>query len=99
MTDEQLPNVAIPWYQSKIIQRLAFSIVVQVLALLHVSNKLASADLALLIDDVLEAFGIIYAAWAVHARVAHPVPPVVSSQKKANIVNAVPDPSSPELPK
>ena len=87
MTDEQQQTTSIPWYQSKVIQRVALSIVVQFLAVTHLTNKIASADLALLVDDLLEVAGIAYAAWAIHARVAHPSPPIVASQKQADIVN------------
>ena len=96
MTDEQQQNTSIPWYQSKVIQRLALSIIVQVLAATHLTNLIASADLALLVDDLLEAVGIAYAAWAIHARVAHPSPPIVATQKQADIVNNTVSVPSPE---
>lgn len=99
MSDEQDQTTAIPWYRSKVIQRLAFSIAVQFLAVTHLSKYVANADLALLVDDLLEAAGMAYAAWAIHARVAHPTPPIVASQKKADIANAdlpTPPPTPPK---
>ena len=84
MSDDQQ---TIPWYQSKIIQRLALSLVVQILAATHLSSYLAGADLAVLVDDLLQAGGIAYAAWALHARVVHPVPPVAPSQAAADKAN------------
>ena len=75
----QLP--AIRWWESTIIRRLALSIVVQLLAVLHLSKYVAGVDLSVLVDDLLEATGIAYAAWAVHARVTKPVPPITSEKK------------------
>ena len=87
MTDIAAETTTIPWYQSKIIRRLALSIAVQILAVTHLSKYVASADLTLLVDDLLEAAGILYAAWAVHARTTRPVPPVALTQAKADIAN------------
>lgn len=86
MTD-QAPQ-AIPWYQSRVIRRLALSIVVQILALLHLSQYVTGLDLSILVDDLLEAAGIAYAAWALHARATRPLPLVVATQAKADAVNA-----------
>lgn len=72
---------SISWYESKIIRRLALSIVVQLLATFHLSKYVAGVDLSLLVDDLLEAAGIAYAAWALHARVTKPVPPISSERK------------------
>lgn len=90
--DEQIATI--PWYQSKIIRRLALSIAVQVLRATHLTSLFASADLTLLVDDLLEAAGIAYAAWAVHARATKVIPPVALTQAKADIANTVPKPES-----
>lgn len=82
----------IPWYRSKIIQRLALSIVIQALAVMHLS-KFITPDLAILVDDALEIVGIALAGWAVHARVVNPVPPVALNKKSAdaaNVANSTP---------
>lgn len=93
MSDDQPDqDAAIPWYKSKVIQRLALSLVVQVLAASHLSNLIAEQNLALLVDDLLEAVGIAYAAWALHARATKTNPPVVLTQKKADIANGTPPP-------
>lgn len=73
--------VTINWYDSKIIRRLALSIVVQLLAAFHLSKYVAGVDLSVLVDDLLEAAGIAYAAWAVHARVTKLVPPITTEKK------------------
>jgi hypothetical protein len=69
------------WWQSKIIRRLALSIVVQILALTHLSQYVAGVDLSMLLDNLFELAGILYAAWAVHARVTKPVPAIISEKK------------------
>lgn len=104
MTDEdvQTATTVIPWYRSKIIQRLALSIIVQLLAALHLSKLVTTSDLTLLVDDLLEAAGIGYAAWALHARATKPVPPVALSKKAADAANVTNAPLSqppPENPK
>lgn len=85
MSDEY---TTIPWYQSQIIRRLALSIAVQILSVTHLSKYMASADVAMLVDDLLEAAGIAYAAWAVHARATKPIPPVALTKARADIANA-----------
>lgn len=77
--DPQTP-ASIPWYQSKIVRRLALSITVQLLAVFHLSQYVAGVDLSVLVDDLLELAGIAYAAWALHARVTKPVPPIRSEK-------------------
>lgn len=79
--DPVAPVISINWWESKIIRRLALSIIVQILALTHLTKYVAGVDLAALIDDLLELAGIAYAAWAVHARVTKPVPPITSEKK------------------
>lgn len=76
------PLIPIPWYESKIIRRLALSIVVQTLALTHLSQYVAGVDISVLVDDLLELAGIAYAGWAVHARVTKVIPPIATSEKK-----------------
>lgn len=80
-TPDPVPLPSINWWESKIIRRLALSIIVQILALTHLTKYVAGVDLATLIDDLLELAGIAYAAWAVHARVTKPVPPITSEKK------------------
>lgn len=80
-TPDPVPLASINWWKSAIIQRLALSIVVQILALTHLSKYFAGVDLAALVDDLLELAGVLYAGWAIHARVTKPVPPI-SSEKK-----------------
>lgn len=82
------PPTAIPWWESKIIQRLALSIVVQILAATHLSKCVAGVDLAGLVDQILEAIGVAYAAWAVHARATKPIPAVAISRAAAEKTNA-----------
>jgi hypothetical protein len=90
---------AVPWWKSQIIRRLALSIVTQILALCHLSKYVAPADLSMLVDQLLEAAGIGYAAWAVHARATKPLPPVAISQAAADKANAAgradPNPTQP----
>lgn len=81
--------LAIPWWQSTVIRRLALSIVVQILALTHLSKYVAGVDLSILVDDLLEGAGIAYAAFAIHARVTKPMPDLVSSQAKADVANVI----------
>lgn len=76
-TPDPVP-VSIEWWNSKIIRRLALSIIVQLLALLHLSKYVAGVDLSILVDDLLEAAGIAWAAYAIHARVTKPVLPITS---------------------
>lgn len=80
-TSDPVPLPSINWWESKIIRRLALSIVVQILALTHLSKYVAGVDISVLLDDLLELAGIAYAAWAVHARVTKPVPPITSEKK------------------
>lgn len=80
-TPDPIPPVSIEWYRSAIVRRLALSIVVQLLAVLHLSQYVAGVNLSLLVDDLLEAAGIGYAAWALHARVTKPVPPITTEKK------------------
>jgi hypothetical protein len=94
MSEDTDPSATIPWYQSKIIRRLALSIAIQVVSATHLSKYITSPDLVLLVDNLLEVAGIAYAGWAVHARVVHPVPPVALSQVKADIANNAVNPAS-----
>lgn len=82
MSDETAPS-SIPWYQSAIVRRLALSIAVQLLAAFHLSKYLAGADLSILVDDLLEAAGMAYAAWAIHARATKPLPPLTLTRAAA----------------
>lgn len=95
---DPISQLAIPWYQSKIIRRLALSIVVQLLAVLHLSKYVAGVDLSILVDDILEAAGILYAAWAVHARVTKPVPPIVGTQNASAATPFLTPQSTPQSP-
>jgi hypothetical protein len=79
-TPDPVPPVTINWWESKIIRRLALSIVVQLLAVAHLSKYVAGIDLSGLVDNLLELAGIAYAAWAVHARVTKPVPPITEKK-------------------
>ena len=81
-------TTTIPWYQSQIIRRLALSIAVQILAATHLAKYFTGVNLSVLVDDLLEAVGIAYAAWALHGRVTKPVPPVALTKAKADIANA-----------
>lgn len=89
----------IPWWKSQIIQRLALSIVVQILAATHLSKYVAGVDLSGLVDELLEAIGVACAGWAVHARATKPIPPVAISRGAADKANAAggagPNPTSP----
>lgn len=87
-TPDPLPPVAIPWWQSKIIRRLLLSILVQLIAITHSSKLFAGADLSALVDALLELAGILYAAWAMHARATKPQPVLVSTQAKADTANS-----------
>jgi hypothetical protein len=79
---------AIPWYQSRIIRRLALSIVMQIIAVTHLSARFAGANLGLLVDDLLELAGIAYAAWAAHSRLTNKaLPDLTTTQAKADIKN------------
>lgn len=80
-TPDPIPQVSINWWESKIIRRLALSIIVQLLAAFHLSQYVTGVDLSLLVDDLLELAGVAYAGWAIHARVTKPIPPI-SSEKK-----------------
>jgi hypothetical protein len=81
-------QAAIPWYQSTVIRRLALSILIQILALTHLSKFFAGVDLAQLVDDILQLAAMAYAGWAIHARVTKNNPEVVSSQAKADVANS-----------
>jgi hypothetical protein len=83
-------TTTIPWYQSKIIRRLALSIATQVIAATHLTQYFTDINVGILVDDLLEAVGIAYAAWALHGRVTKPVPPVALTQAKADIANTIP---------
>jgi hypothetical protein len=80
----------IPWYKSQIVQRLALSIVLQILAVLHLSQYAVAAELAPLVNDLLEAAGLGFALWAGHARLTKPVPPVALSKARAAAANDPP---------
>ncbi len=89
-TPDPIMPTAIPWWKSAVIQRLALSIFVQILAVTHLSQYVAGVDLSALVDDILEAIGIASAAWAVHARVRKPMPSIVATQAKADAVQVPP---------
>jgi MFS superfamily sulfate permease-like transporter len=76
-------TTTIPWYQSKIIRRLALSIATQVIAATHLTQYFTDINVGILV-------GIAYAAWALHGRVTKPVPPVALTQAKADIANTIP---------
>jgi hypothetical protein len=74
-TPDPIPT-SIDWWRSAIIRRLALSIVVQILAVTHLSKYVAGVDLSVLVDDLLEFIGILCAGFAIHARVTKATPPI-----------------------
>jgi hypothetical protein len=82
--------MTIPWYKSSIVQRLALSIVLQVLAVAHLSKYAVAAEIAPLVNDLLEVAGILFAAWAGHARLTKAVAPVALSKARAAAANVPP---------
>lgn len=77
----------IPFYKSAIVKRLALSMAMQILAITHLSKYIASEDVAALVNYGLEALGLAYASWALHARATKVIPPIVLTQAKADVVN------------
>ena len=96
MTDETPAPENIPWYQAKIIRRLALGIVIQLVAVLHLSKYVAGVDLAALTDDLLELVAILYDLWAIHARATKPTPAITLTQAKADAANAIAQKSTTE---
>ena len=86
-----------PWYRSTIIRRLALSMAVQIAALTHTSHYLVGVDLSVLVDDILEAAGIGYAAWAAHARLTKSMPGLTSTQSQADVANTLPQAKNPSV--
>jgi hypothetical protein len=82
----------LPWYRSAVVRRLALSIAAQLIALTHTSHYLVGVDLSALVDDLLEAGGIAYAAWAAHARITKPMPTLTGSQNSADVLNTLSPP-------
>ncbi len=90
------PNAPIPWYRSRIIQRLALSLVMQLVVVFHLSKYFTDVNMAVLVDDLLELVGIASAGWALHARVVKPVPPVVLTKAAAEKAASTPFAKPPE---
>jgi hypothetical protein len=85
------PNT-VPWYQSAVVRRLAYSIAVQALGATHLSHYITSGALEIIVDDLLEAAGMVYAAWAIHARATKPMPALAMTQTRADVANIMPTP-------
>jgi hypothetical protein len=82
--------MTVAWYKSAIIQRLALSIVLQALSVLHLSKYAVAAEIAPLVNDLLEVAGLGFAAWAAHARITKAVPPVALTSARAAAANVPP---------
>lgn len=81
-------NEIIPWYRSPVFVGVIVSVIMQVLALLHVADKVAEADLSKLVDLVLQLIALAAAGYAAWKRQRSPIQPLASTQKSADNKNA-----------
>ncbi len=88
----------IPWYRSKILQGILTSIVAQVLARSKLSSIITSDQAVQIIDFALDSISGAALAYAAHARVTKPIPPVSISKASADATNASNAPSGPTGP-
>jgi|ERR1700733_2599977 len=89
---------AIPWYRSHILQMLCVAAVTRALVHFHIADTFSSADIALFVDNVLDAIGAASLGYAAYSRTQHPTPTVTITQAKADVVNAVGTPAIPPVP-
>lgn len=90
MTDQPSQPVAIPWYQSKVIQGLIVTLATQAIADFHLGAKLTADEIGSYVDTTFQIISVIAVAWSGYHRVTKPNPTVVSSQVKANAINQPP---------
>jgi hypothetical protein len=89
---------AIPWYKSHILQMLCVAAVTRALVHFHIADTFSSADIALFVDNVLDAIGAASLGYAAYSRTKHPTPAVTTTQAKADVVNSVGTPAIAPVP-
>jgi len=82
------PPTAIPWYQSKVIQGVAVSVLSQILARTKFASLFTSDNVTAIVGYVFDGISAAALWYSTHARVTQKsAPQVVSSQTKADVIN------------
>lgn len=100
MNDDQ-PS-ALVWFRSPVFVNLLVSGVMQILAVSHVSTTLVEADVAKIVDLVLQIAAICFGAYAAWKRKSSTIQPLtLTTQGAASAVANASEPTIPttELPK
>lgn len=96
--DDTTPPVAAPWYKSAVFRGILLILVTQAIARLHkglgIDVSAFGLDANSIVDWLLDIASMAGGYYALHARVAKPLPQITLTQKAANAVNA----SSPAAP-
>jgi hypothetical protein len=79
--------LAIPFWQSRVVQMLAVAFVTQALAALHFSN-VAPDQIQAAVQWAFEGAAGLATLWAMHARVNMHNPQIVSTQAAATAINS-----------
>jgi hypothetical protein len=79
--------LAIPFWQSRVVQMLTVAIITQLLAALHFSN-IAPEQIQAIAQWLLEGGAGVATLWAMHARVNMHNPQIVSTQAAATAINS-----------
>lgn len=97
-TSDPLAPAAIPWYRSAVLRGILTIIVTQLISRItaqyHIDASLFGLNIADVVNWLMDAISAGAAAYAVHGRVAKPVPPVTLTKTDADKANL-----TPELPK
>lgn len=87
-TPNPVPTPVIPWYQSKVIQGIIVTFVLQVLAQTKFASLFTSDNVTAIIGYIFDGISAIALWYATHARVTQKAAaPLVSSQTKADAIN------------
>jgi hypothetical protein len=88
----------IPWYKSRILQGLLTILITQLIAkitsLWHIDFAVLGLDVNSVVEWLMNIISAAAVAYATHARVTKPIPPVTLTKTEADKANL-----TPELPK